>query len=306
VTKPILHINAGTGWSATKPLCYTFDDLGYCHYHLSNSKKKGATTEPNMLYYLYERKYKPDHAEYYWETDHKHRKFDFVKKNTTLRWYIQYMKSQIRDSHKGVSDFSNSNADLPINFLKEIAPALCDEFDVRVTMIWRNPVRRSYSQISAWYGNNTDNKNALDGWELRDQEQIDHWQKIKRKYPDSISFWKSNLDNPLPWLIPNYISILKTWKSVFDKVYPVIMEEVWEDPSDLSNFIGMKIHKMHDNVYYPERGTRRPEIEGLRDQWSSDLQDLSDDDLKLGRKKLDWVYNDFKSYFGYIPEQWEK
>ena len=84
------------------------------------------------------------------------------------------------------------------------------------------------------------------------------------------------------------------------------MEEVWEDPSDLSNFIGMKIHKMHDNVYYPERGTRRPEIEGLRDQWSSDLQDLSDDDLKLGRKKLDWVYNDFKSYFGYIPEQWEK
>ena len=64
------------------------------------------------------------------------------------------------------------------------------------------------------------------------------------------------------------------------------MEEVWEDPSGLSDFLGMKIDRMHDNVYFPERGTSRPEIEGLRDQWSSDMQDLSDDDLQYGRNKL--------------------
>ena len=69
MNKPILHINAGVGWSATKPLCYTFDDIGYCHYHLSDNGK-GTTTEPNMLYYLYEIKYKPVQAKYYWETDH--------------------------------------------------------------------------------------------------------------------------------------------------------------------------------------------------------------------------------------------
>ena len=84
------------------------------------------------------------------------------------------------------------------------------------------------------------------------------------------------------------------------------MEEVWEDPSGLSDFIGMTIDKMHDNVYFPERGTKRPEIEGLRDQWSSDMQDLSNDDLQYGRNKLAWVYNNFKSYFNYIPSQWEK
>jgi len=305
VTKPILHINAGVGWSATKPLCYTLDNVGYGHHNFT-SDKKGSTTEPNMLYYLYERKYKPVHARYYWHTDHKHRKFDFVRKNTTLPWYIEYMKSKVKDSHRGVCDFSNSNGDLPDYFLKEIAPALEEEFDVRVTMIWRHPVRRSYSQISAWYKMSTENDKAYEGWKIRDPEKLAYWQRIKEQYPDSISFWKSKLINPEPFLVPDYITNLKNWKSAFKNVYPVIMEEVWEDPSGLSDFIGMTIDKMHDNVYFPERGTKRPEIEGLRDQWSSDMQDLSNDDLQYGRNKLAWVYNNFKSYFNYIPSQWEK
>ena len=36
------------------------------------------------------------------------------------------------------------------------------------------------------------------------------------------------------------------------------------------------------------------------------MQDLSNDDLQYGRNKLAWVYNNFKSYFNYIPSQWEK
>ena len=216
------------------------------------------------------------------------------------------MKSKVVDSHKGVCDFSNSNGDLPDYFLKEIAPALEEEFDVRVTMIWRHPVRRSYSQISAWYKMSTENDKAYEGWKIRDPAKLAHWQMIKEQYPDSISFWKSKLDRPEPYLVPDYIKNLNNWKSAFKKVYPVIMEEVWEDPSGLSDFLGMKIDRMHDNVYFPERGTSRPEIEGLRDQWSSDMQDLSDNDLQYGRNKLSWVYNNFKSYFNYIPSQWER
>ncbi len=53
------------------------------------------------------------------------------------------------------------------------------------------------------------------------------------------------------------------------------MEDIWKDPSDLSKFIDHPIPIMHENIYYPERGTSRPEIQGLRDQWGSDLQDLS-------------------------------
>ena len=258
-----------------------------------------------MLYYLYERKYKPVHAKYYWHTDHKHRNLDFVRKNTTLPWYIQYMKSQLKDTHKGVSDFSNSNTNLPSKFLKEIAPSLCDVFDVRVTLIFRNPVRRSYSEISAWYRNMTDNENAVQEWKIRDPQKIEQWQLIKQRYPDSISFWKSKLNYP-SYMLPDYVTSYNNWRSAFDKVYPIVMEEVWEDSSGLSNFIGCKIDKMHENIYFPERGTKRPESEGLRDQWNSDMQDLSQDDLQYGRKKLDWIYKNYKNQFNYIPTQWEK
>ncbi|MBL40764.1 MAG: hypothetical protein CL761_05570 [Chloroflexi bacterium] len=292
MTKPILHINAGVGWSATKPLCYTFDKVGYVHHNLSGDK---SITEPHMLHYLYESKYNPVLAKSIWHNKQKHRKFDFIRKNTTLLWYIQYMKSKVKDSHRGVCDFSNSNGDLPDYFLKEIAPALEEEFDVRVTMIWRDPVRRSYSHLSAKYKK----------YKMSSEDHIE-WQMIKKQYPDSISYWKSKLDRPEPFLVPDYIKNLNNWKSAFKKVYPVIMEEVWEDPSGLSDFIGMKIEKMHDNVYFPERGTKRPEIKGLRDQWSSDMQDLSNNDLQYGRNKLEWVYNNFQKEFGYIPQLWLK
>ena len=294
--KPILHINAGVGWSATKPLCYTLEQIGYCH--------RGETTESNMLYYLYERMYKPVHAKYYWHTEHKHRGMDFVRKNTTLSWYIEYMKSRIKEGYRGVSDFSNSNGDLPRQFLKQIAPVLQEEFDVRVTMIWRHPVRRSYSQISNWYKNMTDNENAPKEWKIRDPDKAKHWETVKNTYPDSISYWKSQIVKPSPFFVPDYVTNFEKWK-VFDNVYAIIMEEVWENPSGLSDFIGHKIDKMHVNVYYPERGTKRPEIKGLRDQWSSDMQDLSSSDLQEGRCKLDWIYKNFKEKFGYIPYQWE-
>ena len=277
--KPILHINAGVGWSATKPLCYTLDDVGY-----AVCPNRGKTTECNLLYYLYERQYKPVHANFYWHTLHKHRGLDFVRKNTTLDWYIEYIKSHIVKTHKGVSDFSNSNTDLPLYFLKQIAPVLEKEFDVRVTTIWRNPVRRSYSQMSAWYK--------------------EKWNDSYVKYPDSITYWRSQLDRP-SHLLPDYVKVYNTWSSAFKKVYPVIMEEVWENPSDLSKFIGHKIEKMHANVYYPERGTQRPEIQGLKDQWSSDLQDLTEEDLQYGRNKLDWIYRNYKHQFKRIPESWQ-
>ncbi len=300
--KPILHINTGVGWSSTKPLARTFKRLRYCDV--------GETTENNMLYYLWERMYKPVHANYYWHTIHKHRRskegraLEFVRKNTTLDWYIEYMKSRVKEGYKGVSDFSNANNDLPAKFIQQIAPILQEEFDVRVTMIWRHPVRRSYSQISNYYRNYTDNDNAEPGWKIRDEKKANEWERIKSEYPDSISYWKSQLDKPKSAFIPDYVSVFETW-SVFDKIYPVIMEEVWEDPTGLSNFIGHKIDKMLPNVYYPERGTKGPKLENLKHQWNSDMQDLSSDDLQEGRQKLDWVYKNFNKKFGYIPYQWE-
>ena len=276
--KPVLHINAGVGWSATKPLCDTLSDIGY-----AICPNREHTTECNVLYYLYEREYNPKHANIYWHKDHKKRGLDFVKKDTTLDWYVDYIKSHIVKSHKGVSDFSNSNGDLPAYFLRQIAPRLESEFDVKVTTIWRNPVRRSYSQMSTWYK--------------------EKWNDSHKRYSNSLSYWRSNLEKP-SIVLPDYVTIYKNWSSAFKKVYPVIMEEVWENPKGLSDFLGVKIDKMSKNLYFPERGTRAPHIKGLEHQWSSDLQDLSKDDLIYGRKKLNWLYEEFEKQFGYIPHGW--
>ena len=273
-------MNSGVGWSATKPLCDTLSDVGYA---ICPNRKQ--TTECNVLYYLYELQNKPEHASQYWESIHKHRNLDFVKKDTTLEWYIQYIKSHIVDSHKGVSDFSNSNLDLPADFLKEIAPVLEEEFEVKVTTIWRNPIRRSYSQMSAWYGSK--------------------WNDSYLKYSDSISYWWNELGNDST-LCPDYVQIYNNWSSAFKNVYPVIMEETWEDPSELSDFIGFKIEKMSENLYFPERGRNVPHLENLKHQWSSDLQDLSERHLQYGRDKLNWLYNKYKDKFGRIPKSWEK
>tara|TARA_B100000427_G_scaffold41051_1_gene29746 strand:+ start:726 stop:1637 length:912 start_codon:yes stop_codon:yes gene_type:complete len=297
--KPILHINAGVGWSATKPLCYTLEREGYTH--------RGSATEYNMLYYMYERKYVSKHAEYFWKTNHSQRNDkDFIKEDTTIEYYIDYMKSQVKDGYRGVADFSNSNGSIPSYFLKEIAPILQDHFDITVTTIWRHPVRRSYSQVSNWYRELTENDKAPEQWKLRDESKVSLWKQIKKEYPDSISYWKHQLVEK-PWhLIPSYVKIYKNYKSAFPKVLPLIMEEVWKDPSELSKFIEHSIPTMHDNVYYPERGTNRPEIIGLSDQYNSDMQDLSEDDLKYGRRKLDWLYEEFKTQFGYIPPSWQE
>ena len=273
-------MNAGVGWSATKPLCDTLSDVGY-----AICPNRQHTTECNVLYYLYEKRYKPVHANFYWHTVHKKRGLDFVIKNTTLDWYIDYIKSHIVDSHLGVSDFSNSNTDLPAYFLKQIAPVLEEEFDVRVTTIWRHPVRRSYSQISAWYSNK--------------------WDDSHERYPDSITYWRSQLERP-SHLLPDYVEVYNSWSSAFKNVYPVIMEETWEDPSELSDFLGCKIDKMSENLYFPERGTNMPHIEGLEHQWQSDMQDLTEEDLQYGRNQLEWVYNNFKNKFKRIPESWER
>ena len=308
--KPVLHINAGVGWSGTKPLCFTFERIGYTQWK--------PETEYQMLYYMWERKYKPEHAKYYWETHHSLRtdhltkatgrkyKLDFIKEDTTLDFYIQYMKSRLEDGYRGVSDFSNSNGDLPGKFLKEIAPTLEEHFDVRITMIFRNPIRRSYSQISNWYKNFTDQENADDAWKANDENVIKRWKKIKERYPDSISYWRQQLIERDPTFLRSYVETYKNYKSAFTKVFPLVMEEVWEDPSSLSNFIGHDIDEMDLNLYFPERGTNMPKIKGSKHQYDSDMQTLSKDDLKYGREKLDWLYKEFKTQFGYIPPSWQE
>ena len=85
----------------------------------------------------------------------------------------------------------------------------------------------------------------------------------------------------------------------------VVMEELWEgETRALSNFLDFPINTVHENVYYPERGTKAPHYEYLRDQWISDIHDLDIKTWEYAMSNMGWVYKDFKDTFGYIPDKW--
>jgi len=72
----------------------------------------------------------------------------FVSEPFTIQKYVDYHKAHwenIKDNYKSLADFSNSNGALSPSFLKKIIPILQNDFDVKVVMIFRDPVRREWS-----------------------------------------------------------------------------------------------------------------------------------------------------------------
>ena len=90
------------------------------------------------------------------------------------------------------------------------------------------------------------------------------------------------------------------------------MEEFWnpdnekEQLEQLSDFLGYKFTKVHENVYYPDMGSNPPKYEYLSDQYNSDKVDITNDQYKTCRRLMDQVYKEFKKTFGYIPDEWGK
>jgi len=284
-----LHINAGAAYSGTKPLCYSIEKTGYAP--MGEDRK----TEPNLLYYL---SLQESEAQWYWESQHSHRTQSYIKKNYTLSDYIEYVKNR-----NGLLDFSNSNQALPDYFLKDIAPILQEEFNVTVTLIWRDPVRRSYSQLSDIYQKKTGKKQTPQ-WKIhktsnlkKDLAERRKWREVSEKFPTSISFWKHCVENR-DWHICDYAEIYKRWQC-FDNVQHLIMEDLWSCDSELlllEELLDCPVGVLYDNAYCSA---------GIAEgHQQTDLEVLSEEDIAWGRDQMSWVYNNFKDSFGYIPSSW--
>jgi len=262
----------------------------------------GYVVENNILYYLYLLQTDPKQAKQYFDTRHKFRVQSAInsnaqtldteylqnifKKRSTIHTYIKYhldcWERNKKKGYIGISDFSNSNSILPSKFLASIKNELEKHFTVKATVIFRNPVKRSYSEASVEYKYNTERSPM-------------EWQggtADVRGYKDSIAYWKSKrLDHNC-----DYVGIYRNWKKVFD-TYPIIMEDLWCDQSGLSAFLGCDINSLHQNVYSYNYGL-------YKDHTPQDLQELSDDDLIWGMNKLGKVYETWDKEFGYIPQSW--
>ena len=316
-----LLLNVGTCYSATTPLQYTVTlDNRYVHnghtkehhylYGLYAEKENvqdfreikdelvmrgedivKKRNESNRLAYLekmkskdYREKHKPVSLSM-WSKYIKFNGEDFFLKDLTLQRYIDYLLehySYIKDDFVGVGDFSNSLAKLPKKFISEISTKLLENFDVKVTMIFRDPVRRLFSTAN------------------RASQCIGHRDPV-----NLVKLWvKGTMEENV-----YYSTIYKNWSSVFgeENVHMIVMEEFSAgNVESLSKFLDFPIKKIHENVYYPDMGVNAPRYDYLYDQWRSDIVMLDDDLYKYLYKRMSFVYDEFRQTFGYIPESWKK
>lgn len=286
MTKPTLLLNVGTAFSASSPLHYTLClDHKYAH--------SGVCKENWYLYNLQENTNKQFRASKRFaasklsskppETIDEHN-WRILEGKRSIDTYIEYYKSlweHVKGDYEAVADFCNLNILLTEEFLQSIKDKLLDNFDVKVTMIFRDPIRRLFS---------SSNVNLI----------VDDNPIETIKYSIRFDEVEPNAE---------YSKIYNKYKNVFgkDKVHMIVMEELWSDYGkmiDLSTFINFPLTKLHENVYFPEMGTKAPHYEFLKDQWGSDKVDMDEETYNYCLKHMDHVYSDFAKTFGRIPATW--
>ena len=271
-----LLLNFGTAYSATSPLWRTLqDDTKYLH--------TGHRKKTHWLWLLrnqdtnVERKFVLTPEPSAQVSSRQHIKFTkeeedyFFSLPTSIEKYIQYYKRHwdyLDGEFKSVGDFCNKMAVADEEYLCYLRDKLSEHFDVKITLIFRDPVRKIWSEARTEYS---------------------------RMYNKKGGIRRSAL----------YGEVYEKYARVFgeERVLPMVMERIWEDPSELSDFLGHPIPKMHRNAYYPERGINIKEFPEFWDQWRNEKNAIDYDRL---RREFDLCYQDYKRVFGDIPVEWGK
>jgi hypothetical protein len=295
--KPKLVLSAGTSWSGTTPLYYTFAvNHKLCHgghekehgyLHLLDLTEQNKTIDKIKFYSKFFRPKWLDNPD---GSGRKGpgRKHPLVNQHSPLvkgLWtqeelkkhytspfsiekYISYYKkhwSHIKHEYKAVADFSNPNSNLSDQFLQKYAPILKEHFDITVVMIFRDPIRRFWSVINA--------------------RRPDNIEKLFFEWSPDIC----------------YSTLYKKWKKHFN-VKTIVMEEFWDGKPN--EFMGYLIDNIYPNAYVPDLGINAPHISYLNDQWESDIEVLTPDIIERAKVVFAPIYKKWYDTFGYIPQSW--
>ena len=325
ILKPKFVIGTGVGWSATTPLWYTLQaDNQFIHaglikesgylYNISDTKenllkkrvterrlfKKHSITLRNPLNGF---KFVNNKFNHYYKNRIPEVKKDmyltqeesdnYIKAPFTLQRYINYYKrlwetlQENNCPYEGVADFSNANGWIPEAYLPNIIEKLSEDFDVKVLVIVRDPIRRLWSEVGGFYN-------------LNDEEFL----------PNIELYQKLFLDYAKGYNQSQYFSIIDKWEKVCP-LHVIIMEQLWEgdeqerEKQRLSDFLEYDIKNIHQNTYCPDRGPNSPNYMGLKDQWSSDKYFLPDK-FYHQVKPLMAVYEQWVDKYGSLPLYWGK
>ena len=177
---PSLLIAAGTGWSATTPLmCTLAIENEYCHPgYWKESEYLRFIDGPPKQYYLdkYKKEISTPKIEQktnnkYWVDCNKkvivgvHSPFMKLTKEEKINWMTppftiqkychfyrnHWLELQNSSNYKAVADFSNSNFHLSEEQIKKFKPFLDEWFDTKISLIFRDPVRRVFSEFQTRY-----------------------------------------------------------------------------------------------------------------------------------------------------------
>jgi len=299
-----LLLNVGTCFSATSPFHYTVSWDHKCvytghvkeHAYLLNLmegdtllRKDAKRPKPNIA----KKGKKPDvlreKSEYILGKWTKAEEAQFFYEPLSIDNYIAYYLKHwenCKHDYEWVGDFSNQHATLSIPFMFSIRDKLLEHFDIKVTMQFRDPVRRLFSVANKFV-------------------------KPHNEDPIKVMYqWLSGALEPNAYYSSIYRRHAQIWG--VENVRAIVMEELWnpktqkEELGYLSDFLGYNFTKVHENVYYPDMGSKPPKYEYLSDQWCSDKVDITDEQYKQCFSLMKQVYSEFNKTFGYIPDEWGK
>ena len=284
--KPTFLLCGGVGWCATNPLRYTLKDVcnvGRLREHHYLQLLEGTGNAWKMEKHLR-------------QTSLEESKFirELLKSPISIESYITYYK-KLYDSTDipMVGDASNTNYLLSEEFLASVVPELEKHFNVKAYMIFRDPVRRTWSHLNFEYFNRR-----------RRLERI-------RRGDDRVNktfeqFFNQRL--PKDWSTM-YIQQWEMFQRHVDTL-PIVMEELWEGDTEtelelISAHIGERVDTVYENVYSPDRGVNKDTSNpNLQDQWCSDHLELTPEVYFQIKEVLQPTYDAWAYKFGSLPKHW--
>lgn len=309
--KPKILLYYGYGWTASSPLIYTLQrNVKYAHFGYTKTfsyltkrfrqhwevidiyNKVCNNTWENHLSYepsTHRMNLKIDLEPLYdFPLDHYHKIMDG---EPTISKYIEFYHALydhvVTKGYKSVGDAytikcnSGSNLSKAPEALKQYSEAVKSEFDVKVIGVVRDPVRRAFGNYLA----------------------------TVEKYESKTNFSPNTL-LPEKMRVYDYVEDFNRMTELFgDNVYVTVMEELWEDPSELSEFLDHPIEKkdLWKNLYFPDRGHHVKFDKDVPCQaYGQNLLELTPEIYDHYRNKYDYIYQKWEKTFGSLPESWGK
>tara|TARA_B100000424_G_scaffold268356_1_gene262986 strand:- start:77 stop:1129 length:1053 start_codon:yes stop_codon:yes gene_type:complete len=333
--KPILLMNVGIGWAATTPFLYTLTiDQRYCHpghvkenHYLYTMHERDDLNETPIKDFITQSSVQESHwlfrgwqKELYEYSYHFMDDPDYIRnwyEDASVEKYIDYYLKHwkvIKNDFHAVADFSNHNWSLPLwengaNIIRKIQ----DVFDLKVTVQFRDPIRRLYSELGTCF---IDERTPYIERTATDKKMKEG--ALLLRYNKHNEFFKYCLTDAAH-LSDNckYMELYDKWEWLVgpNNILPIIMEEFWnpqyrkQQCERLSKFLDAPIQKIHRNAYFPDVGADASHLhryEGLIDQWTSDKETITEETIEYSMKYFKPCYDRWKQRFGELPEAWNK